>query len=210
MVSLFGKAGKGGREGEKAVCSEGQHSGPGLVLNRLCRVRPGPRWDSLSPPQTLSDSIQGLHCPRFCSGAGQKPELPGWEVSRGLQPPPTPQPQIPLCPCSHPAPARDREVPSLSHTQPQIPLCPCSHPCPSERPGGAQPVIHTTADPSVSPAVAHAPPRDRSVPSLSHTPCVHCHCSLEHVRGHRAPECSLLEKSVFIPVRSSERLFLRA
>ena len=184
MVSLFGKAGKGGRAGEKAVCSEGQHSGPGLVLNRLCRVRPGPRWDSLSPPQTLSDSIQGLHCPRFCSGAGQKPELPGWEVSRGLQPPPTPQPQIPLCPCSHP--------------------------CPSERPGGAQPVIHTTADPSVSPAVAHAPPRDRSVPSLSHTPCVHCHCSLEHVRGHRAPECSLLEKSVFIPVRSSERLFLRA
>ena len=135
MVSLFGKAGKGGREGEKAVCSEGQHSGPGLVLNRLCRVRPGPRWDSLSPPQTLSDSIQGLHCPRFCSGAGQKPELPGWEVSRGLQPPPTPQPQIPLCPCSHPAPVRDQEVPSPSHTQPQIPLCPLQSPMPLRETG---------------------------------------------------------------------------
>ena len=106
MVSLFGKAGKGGREGEKAVCSEGQHSGPGLVLNRLCRVRPGPRWDRLSPPQTLSDSIQGLHCPRFYSGAGQRPELPGREVSRGLQPPP-PQPQIPLCPLQSPMPLRE-------------------------------------------------------------------------------------------------------
>ena len=99
MVSLFGKVGTGGREREKAVCSEGQHSGPGLVLNRLCRVRPGPGWDRLSPPQTLSDSSQGLHCPRFCSGAGQRPELPGWTVSWGLQPTP------PNCrsPCVSPA-----------------------------------------------------------------------------------------------------------
>lgn len=142
MVSLFGKAGTGGREGEKAVCSEGQHSGPGLVLNRLCRVRPGPGWDRLSPPQTLSNSSQGLHCPRFCSG--------GWSEARAAW--------------------MDSVMgPTANPPKLQIPLCvPCSHPGPS---------------------------RDREVPSLSHTPCLHCHSSLEHVRGHRAPECSLLRVS---------------
>ena len=87
-----------GREGEKAVCSEGQHSGPGLVLNRLCRVRPGPCWDRLSPPQALSGSIQGLQCPPDSAWG----RLRG-AVSWGLRPPP---PQIPVCvPCHHPDPS---------------------------------------------------------------------------------------------------------
>lgn len=104
-----------GREGEKAVCSEGQHSGPGLVLNRLCRVRPGPRWDRLSPPQALSDSIQGLHCPPDSA----------WGRLRGQS--------FPDARCHG----------AYGHPPPQIPVCvPCRHPGPSERPGGAQPVTY--------------------------------------------------------------------
>ena len=133
-----------GREGEKAVCSEGQHSGPGLVLNRLCRVRPGPCWDRLSPPQALSGSIQGVQCPPDSA----------WGRLRGQS-------------CLD---ARCRGV--YVHPPPQIPVCPLPSPRPL-RETGRCPACHIR---------------------------FHCHSSREQVRGHRAPECSLLgvSRSLFL------------
>lgn len=146
MVSLFGKVGTGGREGEKAVCSEGQHSGPGLVLNRLCRVRPG-RLGQAQPSPDLIRLQSRSPLPPILLGGRSEARAAWMDSVMGPTANP-PQLQIPLCvPCSHPGPSRDREVPSLSHT-----------------------------------------------------PCLHCHSSLEHVRGHRAPECSLLRvwRSLFL------------
>lgn len=131
---------RGRREGEKAVCSEGQHSGPGLVLNRLCRVRPGPRWDRLSPPQALSGSIQGLQCPPDSAWGRLRGQsfLDAWCHGAYGHPHTTD-----LCVCPLPSPRPFRET-------------------------GRCPACHIR---------------------------FHCHSSLEHVRGHRVPECSLLRVS---------------
>ena len=97
---------------------------------------------------------------------------------------------------------------ATTHPPTADPSVPLQSPSPCERPGGAQPVTYTTADPSVSPAVTHAPPRDRAVPSPSHTqpqiPLCPCSRPCPSERPGGAPACHIHPAStVTVPWNTS-------